>query len=289
MINWALARRQGWRLLMRMEDLDGPRVKPETVRHTLDTLEWLGLDHDGDVVEQSSDLAPYRDALARLAEHQLVYRCHLTRREVAAAALSAPHADDHETRFPRALRARDPALFTVTEDETNYRLVVDAESVVVDDELRGTRVFDPAREVGDFVVWTRRGVPGYQLAVVVDDARFGVTDVVRGDDLLPSAARQQLIYAGLDATPPTWWHVPLVLGPDGHRLAKRHGDTRLARYREHGVHAERVVGLLARWCGMTERRTTMSAAEFRDALDIDQLPSGPAILTEEDERWLTNA
>lgn len=270
---------------MRMEDLDGPRVKPEADRQALKTLVWLGLDHDGDVLHQSHDLTPYRQAMATLAAMNLVYACDLTRSQIAEA-VTAPHVDDHETTFPVELRATDPAAFAFGRDNTNYRLVVPDESIEIADEIADASTFNPAREVGDFVVWTKRGVPGYQLAVVVDDIRQGVTDVVRGDDLLRSAARQALIYRALGATPPRWWHAPLVLGPDGRRLAKRHGDTRIETYRRAGVPAERIIGLLGYFCGVSPSREPMTAETFRESFELARLDREPVTFTPEDHQWL---
>src|SRR6185503_5771808 len=132
-----------------------------------------------------------------------------------------------------------------------------------DDACLGPQEFDVARVVGDFIVWTKRGVPAYQLAVVVDDHRQGVTQVVRGADLLDSAARQLLIYRALGSSPePAYTHLPLVIGPDGKRLAKRHGDSRLEEYRARGVPAAKVIGLLAFWCGLLPRRAPLSTKDF---------------------------
>jgi len=235
LINWAIARRSGWEVLMRVEDLDGPRIKPGAVEETLDILRWLGLDWDGEVMVQSRDLAPYREALERLAERGEVYRCDLTRREIEAAA-SAPHAGDHETVFPAALRPprAETSRWRFSEEETNYRFVVPESVIEFDDAVHGRVRRHLAEEVGDFVVWTKGGTPAYQLAVVVDDARQGVTDVIRGDDLLSSAARQMLLYDALELRPPRWWHLPLVLGPDGRRLARRHAPVALPRARRAG-------------------------------------------------------
>ncbi|MCA9297128.1 MAG: hypothetical protein KC983_11440, partial [Phycisphaerales bacterium] len=136
----------------------------------------------------------------------------------------------------------------------------------------------------------KRGTPAYQLAVVVDDIRQHVTDVVRGDDLLPSAARQTLLYRALGHTPPNWWHLPLVYGTDGLRLAKRHGDTRLTTYRAQGVRPERVIGLIARWSGIdtgpADETHNMTADEFAEAFDLDRLPRTRVTFTEEDDAWL---
>jgi glutamyl-tRNA synthetase len=283
LVNWAIARRNGWRLIMRVEDLDGPRVRPEASAAALDTLRWLGLDFDGAPRYQSHDLEPYRDAMRRLGS--AVYACSLSRREVAHAA-SAPHAGDRELRFPPHLRADDADRFGFDGETVNYRLVVEDRPVDVRDEVLGAASQHPHDEVGDFVVWTRRGAPAYQLAVVVDDARQGVTDVVRGADLLPSAGRQQLLYERLGWAPPRWWHLPLVVGSDGRRLAKRHGDTRLETYRHRGVPAERVIGLLGRWSGVTERAEPMTAADFRERFRLDRLDRCPVTFTQADHEWL---
>jgi len=285
LVNWALARQRDWRLLMRIEDLDTPRVKAGAAAQTLDILCWLGLDYDGAPLYQSRDLAPYRAALNHLVQRKMSYACRRSRRDVERAA-SAPHADEHELRCPPELRPTDPGAFRTGHADANYRFTTPDETVEIADALAGTRRFRPFDEVGDFVIWTRRDEPAYQLAVVVDDARQGVTDVVRGDDLLPSAARQALLCHALDLATPRWWHLPLVLGPDGRRLAKRHGDTRIDHYREAGVGPERIVGLLAHWSGASSVRDEMSAADFLSAFEVDRLGREAVVFTTEDDRWL---
>lgn len=274
---------------MRIEDLDGPRVKQDAADQALDTLRWLGIDYDGEVLQQSHDLVPYRQAMQQLADGGAVFPCSLTRREIEQAS-SAPHGDEHELRYDTALRPSDPSCLAFDQPDSNYRLRVENECIDVADQVAGVRQFNPHREVGDFVVWTRRGVPAYQLAVVVDDARQGVTDVVRGEDLLPSAARQILLYRALGLTPPRWWHLPLVLGPDGRRLAKRHGDTRLATYRDLGVRPERIIALLAAWSGVIPfdpvRPVEMTTEEFRDRFVLATLPRTHVTFTEEHHQWL---
>jgi glutamyl-tRNA synthetase len=283
-VNWILARRQGWQVLLRIEDLDGPRVKPESIEQTKHTLRWLGLDWDGPPTIQSHDLEPHAAAMDHLARAGLAYPCELSRTEIAAAA-SAPHAGDAAPAAVTRPRPLTPSRFE--DRDTNWRFATPDSVVSFDDAFAGPTTLHPAAEAGDFVVWTRRGTPAYQLAVVVDDARQGVTQVVRGDDLLPSAGRQALLYDTLALHPrPTYTHLPLVLGPDGRRLAKRHGDTRLTTYQERGVPVERILGLLAHWTLVDQPRAPIGLAEFAERLRLDTMPRGSARFTPEDDAWL---
>jgi glutamyl-tRNA synthetase len=150
----------------------------------------------------------------------------------------------------------------------------------------GEKSFDAARELGDFVIAKADGTAAYQLAVVVDDAQMQVTDVVRGDDLLDSTPRQLLLYRslGLEARAPRYWHLPLVVGPDGRRLAKRHGDTRLSAYRNAGVKPERIIQLLSRWCGISEG--VSSVHEMLERFRLAALPRERIVFTDADEAFL---
>lgn len=300
LITWAMARRADWRVVFRVEDLDTPRVKDGAAQGIADTLAWLGMDWDPPVVGprhnplvQSRDLEPYRDAMRELARRGRAYPCELSRAQIEAAA-SAPQEGAHDVAFPASLRpacAGEPLDFDKVQDRsggaTNWRLIVEPGLVGVGDRISGRHEFDVSAIVGDFVLWTKRDQPSYQLAVVVDDHRQGVTDVIRGDDLLDSAARQTLLYdaLGLGAAP-AYWHLPLVKGSDGKRLAKRHGDTRLDRYRASGVPAERVIGLIAHWSIPGMPRRVMSAREFKDRLDPTTLPRSSVTFTAEDDAWL---
>lgn len=287
LVNWVLARQRGWWVLLRIEDLDGPRIKAEAARQAIDTLAWLGIDWDEGPTYQTHDLAPYREALTRLAAQGDAYPCRCTRSQIAAAALSAPHDDEHDLRYPGACRpaARSPIKYNASEGEA-WRLVVPDEAISFEDEFFGATSHNTQQSVGDFVIATKAGLPSYQLAVVVDDARQGVTHVVRGDDLLTSTPRQRLLYdrLGLDP-PPSYFHLPLVIGEDDRRLAKRHGDTRVDRYRKAGVRPERMLGLLAEWCGLGERRE-VSIAEFIRKFDLAKLPRDSIKFTTADDAWL---
>jgi glutamyl-tRNA synthetase len=286
LVNWAVARRRGWRIVLRIEDLDTPRNKPGAADQALRDLEWIGVDWDIGPIVQSADLGPYREAMESLAQRGLAYPSELTRSQVESASSAPQEGGGHEVRFPPELR---PEIRRRPFDapKTGWRVVVPDREVCFEDEFAGAQRHHPSEAIGDFIVWTARGHPAYQLAVVVDDARQGVTHVVRGDDLLESAARQILLYEALgEGRPPRYCHLPLVKGSDGRRLAKRHGDTRVARYRDAGVTCERVVGLMGFWCGVTPTRTPMSPAEFRERFNLDRMPRGPITFAPEDDAWL---
>ncbi len=240
---WLSARAQGGRVLLRIEDLDTPRVKPGIVERLVDDLKWLGLDWDGEVSVQSGRRRHYLAAFDRLRAH--LYPCGCSRADILAAQ-SAPHEGDVELRYPGTCRDRAP-------DRTvAWRVRVPPGAVSFHDILQGPQSFDVAAQVGDFVVAKTPDQPAYQLAVVADDIEQGVTEVVRGDDLLPSTARQITLYRLLDAPLPRYGHAPLVVGPDGKRLAKRHGESRIAELRDRGVPPERIVAALARWSGLPD-------------------------------------
>lgn len=280
--NWAMARKCGWGVLLRVEDIDHPRVRPGAIDQTREELAWLGLDWDEEAPLQSTDLEPCLEALRTLAAKGLIYPCDRTRAELAP---SAPNEGDGSVCAHASLRP--PGAGTPCNAPTmsrTWRLLVDSGAEPIVDAFSGPSEVDVASDCGDFAIWTRSGVPAYQLAVTVDDARQGVTQVVRGDDLLPSAARQQLLQRHLGLPTPTWWHLPLLRGPDGRRLAKRHGDSRLARWREGSP--ERVIGLLAMFSGLTDDLCPMDAATFASSFSIDHLPAHDIIVTPAHLAWL---
>lgn len=285
LINWAIARQRNWSIVLRIEDLDTPRVKPGVIERTIETLAWMGLDWDSGPIIQSESLDRHHGAMQSLAERGLVYPCTLTRSQIEAAP-SAPNEGDHETRFDASLRPQSvPDAFN--DAGTNWRLIVNKGDITFDDAFCGTHSIDPSKTIGDFVVWTQRSCPSYQLAVVVDDHHEGINEIVRGDDLLDSTARQLTLMNALGYTPTAQYtHLPLVRGSDCRRLAKRHGDTRIDSYREHGTTQERLIGLLGFWSGITDTRTEMSINDFLEAFDLDTLPRKDITFTPEDDQWL---
>jgi glutamyl-tRNA synthetase len=288
LLNWLLARAAGGTLAVRIEDLDGPRVKPGAGEQALEDLRWLGLEGDGAPLLQSTRAAAHGEALDRLARAGLAYPCVCTRKEVATAA-SAPHEGEGGPPYPGTCRGRfadAAAARAASGREPAWRFRVPEErEVAFEDGFRGPVRDRPAATTGDFVVAKRSGEAAYQLAVVVDDAFQKVDAVVRGDDLLPSTSLQALLQEALGLPLPRWVHLPLVRGPDGRRLAKRHGDTRIARYREAGVPPERVLGLLARWSGLGDGGET-SARDLLPAFDLARVPREDPVLTPDDDRSL---
>ncbi len=223
LLAWLFARSAGSRFLVRMEDLDSGRVREGLAEQQLADLAAIGLDWDGEVVFQSQRLDRYEAAIEALGD--LVYECYCTRAEIREAA-SAPHGPLPEGAYPGTclrLTAAELAAKRATGRPPALRVRAEAARIVFADRLHG----DTEGVVDDFVVRRNDGAPAYNLAVVVDDAAQGVEEVVRGDDLLDSTPRQLFLARALGLPEPAYAHVPLVLGPDGARLAKRHGAVTL--------------------------------------------------------------
>ncbi|MGO9833710.1 MAG: tRNA glutamyl-Q(34) synthetase GluQRS [Polyangiaceae bacterium] len=244
--SWVVARRDSGRCVVRVEDLDPPRVVPGSEARIEEDLRWLGLDWDEGPVRQSERGERYDAAMAALASKGLVYPCDCSRAEIALVA-NAPHPGE-ESLYPGTCRDRDPARRM--KRPPSLRVRVPDEVVAYDDAIVGRVEQNLAREVGDFVLRRGDGVFAYQLAVVVDDIGAGITDVVRADDLVGSTPRQIWLMRALAAAPPRYAHVPLVVATDGARLEKRHAALAVRALRTRGVAAERVIGRLAHGLGL---------------------------------------
>ncbi len=288
LVNWATARQLGWKIVLRIDDLDGPRIKAGADADTIDTMRWLGIDWDQGPVYESHQIDQYDQALSILAAQGAIYPCGCTRTQIAAASLSAPHADQHELRYPGTCRPLQitPVRFEDLKDSgVAWRLRVPDEPLEFTDQFAGVHKSNIQQRIGDILVTNKQGIASYQLACVIDDGLIKVTDVIRGDDLLTSTLRQMILQKLLGLPQCRYWHLPLVVGEDGRRLAKRHGDTTINHYRENGVTANRIRGLIAYWCGSSEL-SEYSAKRFCDEITVERLPSNPIVFTPEHDRWL---
>ncbi|HUR84778.1 MAG TPA: tRNA glutamyl-Q(34) synthetase GluQRS [Solirubrobacteraceae bacterium] len=277
LLAWLFARSQDAAFILRIDDLDASRARPGLAEAQLEDLAALGLDWDGPVVRQSERHALYEAAIARLDADGLLYPCYCTRAEIRAAA-SAPHGALPEGAYPGTCReltaaeriereraGRPPAL----------RLRAREAVVSFTDRLLGAH----SAAVDDLVVRRHDGAAAYNLAVVVDDSAQGIEEIVRGADLLETTPRQLHVRALLAGPPVTHAHVPLVLGPDGARLAKRHGAVTLADRAASGQSPLEVRSQLAESVGLAAPGEQPSLEELLARFDPDGLPREPTVLT----------
>ncbi len=273
LLAWLFARSAGSRFLVRVEDLDAKVASPEHERRQLADLAAIGLDWDGEVVRQSERFDLYHEAIRRLTDRGLTYECTCTRREIQEAA-SAAHGEVPGGVYPGTclqLTERERAARAADGRPAAIRLRAQVASLELVDRLHGRY----EGVVDDVVLRRNDGVPAYNLAVVVDDADQGIEEVVRGDDLLPSTPRQLHLADLLGLPPPTHAHVPLVLGPDGERLAKRHGSVTLADRLALGESPDDVRSLLAATLGLAEPGEPVTMAQLVERFDPEALPREP--------------
>jgi glutamyl-tRNA synthetase len=245
MTAWRRAQEARGSIVLRIEDLDPLRCKPEWAERAIEDLSWLGIGWNEGPAFQSRRRPVHERVWRRLRDAGVVYPSAVSRKELRDAA-HAPHEEDEaEPIFPPELRppagtGRD----AVSPAGVVWRFrVPDGETIRFVDGNRGPRAFTAGKDFGDFVVWRKDDVPAYELAVVADDVDMHITEVVRGEDLLLSTARQLLVYRVLEATPPAWFHTPLVRDDDGKRLAKRHQPLSLRELRAAGLTATQVLAL----------------------------------------------
>ena len=281
---WAGARSAGGRIIMRIEDLDPRASSHERAELLQRDIEWLGMNWDDGPLYQSERLDLYEEALARLTEKGLTYPCFCSRAELHAA--TAPHASDGtyvyagtcrnltEAEVAERSARRPPAIRLRVPDASSPEALI-----AFDDLVCGHVSENIATECGDLIVRRSDGVFAYQLAVVVDDLGMGVTQVVRGNDLLGSVARQMHIARLLGGTAPTYAHVPLLVSGDGRRLSKRDRDLDLGAMREAGATPADVVGRVAALLGMAEPGEPVTADEFVRRFSWDALARCPRTIT----------
>jgi glutamyl-tRNA synthetase len=290
LLAWLDARQRGGAFVLRMEDLDPDRSRPQWATQLLEDLRWLGLDWDEGPdlggpyapYEQDRRRARYAEALERLAAQNLVYDCYCTRAEVRAAA-SAPHGVEQREHCPnhcwalsaaerqtRAAAGRRPCL--------RIRMPDTIAPIGFEDLCRSWISEDLLQAAGDFVIRRADGVHAYQLAVVVDDGEMAISHVIRGADLLDSTARQIWLHQVLGYTPPHFGHVPLLIDPEGHRLSKRQSSLAVAALRAAGKRPAEIIGWLAFWAGLIPAREDALPRELIGALDLGTLSRTPIVV-----------
>lgn len=314
LLAWLQIRSQGGVFVLRIEDLDRRRSSPEAVAALLEDLRWLGLDWDEGPDQtaagedrgegrggpfgpytQSERQPLYEEALARLRAQGRLYKCYCTRADLTrlgdslsrlgsdlSQVASAPHSGEEGPVYPGTCRALTNAEQAEREHagrRSSWRFRVEPDmTTCYDDLIAGRTCQSVAEAVGDFIIQRSDGVVAYQLAVVVDDAAMAITDVLRGADLIPSTPRQILLYDALGLTPPRFAHVPLLFGPDGARLSKRHGSVAVADLRRAGIAPEVVVGYLAWLSGLAPRGAAVRPDELTPSFSLEAIARFGAVV-----------
>ena len=256
LIAWASVRSRDGEMVLRMEDLDTQRTSADFAAVLRDDLVWLGLDYDRETPPQSQRSEVYERYFRQLQAMELLYPCYCTRSQLHS--VNAPHLSDGTYVYPGTCRNR--AEFP-GDRKPAWRVMVTDKVWTVEDKVQGHYELNLATECGDMVVRRADGVYVYQLAVTVDDGEAGVTEVVRGMDLLSSAPRQMYLQELFGFPHPEYGHVPMLLAPDGRRLSKRDRDLDLGELRKH-IRPEQLIGTLAYSAGLIDKKSNLSAAEL---------------------------
>lgn len=272
LLSWLSCRAAGGKWLVRIEDLDPQRSRPEYARMIMDDLRWLGLPHDEGGLDgdgrycQSARHQYYCAALNRLSAAGLTYPCYCTRADILAT--QAPHRSDNRVVYAGTCRGKEPR----PGQPAATRLIIPDHEVTFNDGVYGVQALNPAHLAGDIVLQRADGAWAYQLAVVVDDADMDVTEVVRGVDLLPSAATQIVLYRMLGLRPPHFAHVPLLVNDAGQRLSKRDGAMAMDALRLRCT-PEQIVGALAYAAGITDRPGLYTPQQLLPLFRLEKIPA----------------
>lgn len=279
LLAWLSVRSQGGEMVLRIEDLDPDRCRPEYAETLKQDLLWLGLDWDREQMPQSERTKAYETVFEALHSRGLVYPCYCTRTELHAA--SAPHASDGRVLYAGTCRNLTEQERAAKTKAPAWRLTVPDQTVEFTDGLQGIYKENLLADCGDFIVRRADGVYAYQLAVVTDDAEGGVTQVVRGMDLLSSTPRQLYLYELLGKQPPEFYHVPLLVAPDGRRLSKREKDLDLGALQKTNT-PQQLLGRLAFLAGVLDRNEPVSAKELASVFDWNNVKKDPIVIETEE-------
>lgn len=281
MITWWMAQKCGAEVILRWDDLDTNRVRPDSISQLRSDLAWLGILPEREFFQSQRD-AVYRRALERLERAGFVYPCTCSRQQVM---LSAPHADENAGRYPGNCRGKYASM-SQAGPGAYWRAKMPDRTIVAADYFAGEIRQNAQSAFGDIALTHADGKIGYQLSSIVDDGDMGVDCVIRGDDLLSSVPPQMVLADMLGIAAPSWCHVPLVVGQSGRRLAKRDGESRVAQFRRRGVKPEKIIGW-AFWRSQNQKMPIeCSMAEAVAEFDLTRVPREPVVLTAQDLAWL---
>ena len=277
LLSWLSPKSKGGAWILRMEDLDTQRTKAEYAELLRDDLRWLGLDWDGETQPQSARSKVYDRYFELLQEKALLYPCYCTRSQLHN--VNAPHLSDGTYVYAGTCRNLTQAERDAQERAPSWRVLVPDRQFSFTDLVQGEYRENLASDCGDFVVRRADGVYVYQLAVTVDDGEAGVTEVVRGWDLLSSAPRQMYLQELFDFAHPEYAHIPMLMAPDGRRLSKRNQDLDMGALRSR-LRPEQLIGVLAHAAGLTETPAPVSAGELSAVFDWQKIRGKEIVVTE---------
>jgi glutamyl-tRNA synthetase len=282
LFSWLYARRHGGRFVLRIEDTDRERSTPEAVQAILDGMAWLGLEEDEGPFFQTERYPRYREVAQQLLDRGHAYHCYCSKEELDAMR-AAQQARKEKPRYDGRCRARTAPVAGVT-PVVRFRNPIEGQTVV-DDAVKGRVVFDN-HELDDLIIVRSDGNPTYNFCVVVDDMDMGITHVIRGDDHLNNTPRQINILAALGFPLPRYAHLPMILGPDGTKLSKRHGAVSVIQYREDGYLPEAVLNYLARLGWSHGDQEVFSIDELTRLFDIADVNASAAAINPSKLDWL---
>lgn len=273
LLSWLLARSGGGEWILRIEDLDRQRCRPEFALQLIDDLQWLGLTSDTPITYQSQRTDIYIEAFQRLKQQGIIYPCYCSRADILASR--APHLSDGLIVYSGRCRnlTAEQRETLARERQPAWRIRVPESETAFVDLHYGEQCCNLARDCGDFILRRSDGNFAYQLAVVVDDALMHVTQVVRGNDLLSSTHQQLFLYQALGFPRPQYFHLPMLLSPSGRRLSKRDQDTDMHRLRQN-YRPEQLIGRIAYLSNLIDRDEALSLNELLSTFDARRLPTG---------------
>ncbi len=274
LFNWLYARRHGGRMMLRIEDTDRERSTQAAIDAIIDGMKWLGLDWDGEVVYQFSRAGRHAEVAHEMLAQGKAYRCYATQQELEEMRETA-RAEKRPPRYDGRWRDRDPSDAPAGAPFVVRIKAPESGETAVEDAVQGRVVF-PNKDLDDFILLRSDGTPTYMLAVVVDDHDMGVTQIIRGDDHLTNAARQTHIYEAMGWEAPAFAHIPLIHGPDGAKLSKRHGALGVDAYRAMGYLASALRNYLVRLGWSQGDKEFFTLPEMIEAFDLAQVHRSPA-------------